>query len=91
MLEALDRMNAGKRVLVEGGPTLLAAFYKARLLDEQFLTGAPQISGPAIHCGASWWMRGAVLECCFHVMRFRQDGFRVRLWIGKMVKSQSKP
>jgi riboflavin biosynthesis pyrimidine reductase len=45
MLEALDRLNAGKRVLVEGGPTLLAAFYKSRLLDEQFLTVAPQISG----------------------------------------------
>jgi riboflavin biosynthesis pyrimidine reductase len=45
MLEGLDRLNVGKRVLVEGGPTLLAAFYKSRLLDEQFLTLAPQISG----------------------------------------------
>jgi riboflavin biosynthesis pyrimidine reductase len=45
MLEGLERLNVGKRVLVEGGPTLLAAFYKSRLLDEQFLTVAPQISG----------------------------------------------
>lgn len=45
MLQALDRLRAGRRVLVEGGPTLLAAFYKSRLLDEQFLTLAPQISG----------------------------------------------
>jgi riboflavin biosynthesis pyrimidine reductase len=45
MLEALDRLKGGRRVLVEGGPTLLAAFYKSRLLDEQFLTLAPQISG----------------------------------------------
>jgi len=51
MLEALDRLNAGKRVLVEGGPTLLAAFCKSRLLDEQFLTVAPQISGRDIGDG----------------------------------------
>jgi riboflavin biosynthesis pyrimidine reductase len=51
MLEALARLKAGKRVLVEGGPTLLAAFYKSRLLDEQFLTVAPQISGRDIDDG----------------------------------------
>jgi riboflavin biosynthesis pyrimidine reductase len=45
MLETLERLKAGKRVLVEGGPTLLAAFYQSRLLDEQFLTIAPQLSG----------------------------------------------
>jgi riboflavin biosynthesis pyrimidine reductase len=45
MLEALERLKVGKRVLVEGGPTLMAAFYKSRLLNEQFLTVAPQISG----------------------------------------------
>jgi riboflavin biosynthesis pyrimidine reductase len=45
MLEALERLKAGRRVLVEGGPTLMAAFYESRLLDEQFLTVAPQISG----------------------------------------------
>ncbi|HEX4208902.1 MAG TPA: dihydrofolate reductase family protein, partial [Candidatus Binataceae bacterium] len=51
MLEALDRVNAGKRVLVEGGPTLLGTFYKSRSLDEQFLTIAPQISGRDIDGG----------------------------------------
>jgi riboflavin biosynthesis pyrimidine reductase len=51
MLEALDRASVGKRVLVEGGPTLLAGFYKSRLLDEQFLTVAPQIAGRGIDDG----------------------------------------
>jgi len=30
---------------VEGGPQLLGAFYAERVLDEQFLTLAPQIAG----------------------------------------------
>ncbi|MCL5090924.1 MAG: RibD family protein, partial [Patescibacteria group bacterium] len=34
-----------KNVLVEGGPTLLASFLKADLLDEIFLTIAPRIFG----------------------------------------------
>jgi riboflavin biosynthesis pyrimidine reductase len=34
-----------KRVLVEGGPRLLADFFKERLVSEQFLTLAPQIAG----------------------------------------------
>jgi riboflavin biosynthesis pyrimidine reductase len=33
------------RVLVEGGPRLLADFFKQRLVSEQFLTLAPQIAG----------------------------------------------
>ena len=33
------------RVLVEGGPRLLGDFYAERLVDEQFLTLAPQIAG----------------------------------------------
>jgi riboflavin biosynthesis pyrimidine reductase len=37
-----------KRVLVEGGPRLLAQFYEERLLDEQFLSLAPQLSGRQI-------------------------------------------
>jgi riboflavin biosynthesis pyrimidine reductase len=45
ILQELKRVTGGRRVLVEGGPTLLATFYKERLLDEQFLTLAPQISG----------------------------------------------
>ncbi|HWJ36913.1 MAG TPA: dihydrofolate reductase family protein [Steroidobacteraceae bacterium] len=34
-----------RRVLVEGGPRLLADFFKQRLVSEQFLTLAPQIAG----------------------------------------------
>jgi len=39
------RTRPGKRILVEGGPQLLGDFYAAHLLDEQFLTLAPQIAG----------------------------------------------
>lgn len=39
------RANGAKRILLEGGPRLLADFFEARLLSEQFLTLAPQIAG----------------------------------------------
>jgi len=45
ILEELSRENPGRRILVEGGPRLLGTFYSERLLDEQFLTLAPQIAG----------------------------------------------
>jgi riboflavin biosynthesis pyrimidine reductase len=45
ILAVVGRYITGRRILVEGGPRLLAAFYKERLLDEQFLSLAPQISG----------------------------------------------
>jgi riboflavin biosynthesis pyrimidine reductase len=45
ILRAVARAITGKRVLVEGGPRLLGTFYKARLIDEQFLSLAPQLSG----------------------------------------------
>jgi riboflavin biosynthesis pyrimidine reductase len=45
ILVAVGRMNAGKRILIEGGPRLLGQFYARRLVDEQFLTLAPQIAG----------------------------------------------
>jgi riboflavin biosynthesis pyrimidine reductase len=45
ILEAALRSNPGKRILIEGGPRLLGSFYKERLVDEQFLTLAPQIVG----------------------------------------------
>jgi riboflavin biosynthesis pyrimidine reductase len=45
ILDVVGRVISGKRVLVEGGPRLLAAFYKQRLVDEQFLSLAPQLSG----------------------------------------------
>jgi riboflavin biosynthesis pyrimidine reductase len=45
ILRAVQKLNPGRRYLIEGGPQLLASFYKARLIDEQFLTIAAQISG----------------------------------------------
>ena len=45
ILDAVGRMNAGQRILIEGGPRLLGEFYARRLVDEQFLTLAPQIAG----------------------------------------------
>ena len=45
ILRAVGRAVTGKRVLVEGGPRLLATFYKERLVDEQFLSLAPQLAG----------------------------------------------
>ena len=48
ILRAVARAIAGKRILVEGGPRLLATFYKERLVDEQFLSLAPQLAGREI-------------------------------------------
>jgi riboflavin biosynthesis pyrimidine reductase len=48
ILRAVGRAVTGRRVLVEGGPRLLATFYKEHLIDEQFLSLAPQLSGREI-------------------------------------------
>jgi riboflavin biosynthesis pyrimidine reductase len=45
VLQEVDRVISGKRILVEGGPRLLALFYKERRVNEQFLSLAPQLSG----------------------------------------------
>jgi riboflavin biosynthesis pyrimidine reductase len=45
ILAEVNRAMAGKRILVEGGPRLLATFYKERLIDEQFLSLASQLAG----------------------------------------------
>ena len=45
ILEAVSQMTRAERVLVEGGPRLLGAFYAERLVNEQFLTLAPQLAG----------------------------------------------
>jgi riboflavin biosynthesis pyrimidine reductase len=45
ILDDVCRVSAGKLILVEGGPRLLGDFYAERLIDEQFLTLAPQIAG----------------------------------------------
>jgi riboflavin biosynthesis pyrimidine reductase len=51
ILQALARIMTGKRILVEGGPRLLATFYKERLINAQFLSLAPQLSGREIGDG----------------------------------------
>jgi riboflavin biosynthesis pyrimidine reductase len=48
VLAAVLRESTGKSILVEGGPTLIAAFYAEGLMDEQFLTLSPQIAGRGI-------------------------------------------
>jgi riboflavin biosynthesis pyrimidine reductase len=45
ILAAVRRVCDARRILVEGGPTLLGDFYAARLVDEQFLTLASQFVG----------------------------------------------
>jgi riboflavin biosynthesis pyrimidine reductase len=45
ILDEVCRASPGKLILVEGGPRLLGDFYAERLIDEQFLTLAPQIAG----------------------------------------------
>ncbi len=45
ILDAVARANPASRILVEGGPRLLGSFYSEGLLDEQFLTLAPQLAG----------------------------------------------
>lgn len=45
ILDEVCRAHPAKGILVEGGPRLLGDFYAERLIDEQFLTLAPQIAG----------------------------------------------
>ena len=45
ILVEVCRVRRSKRILVEGGPRLLGDFYAEQLVDEQFLTLAPQIAG----------------------------------------------
>jgi len=45
ILDEVCQVSPGKLILVEGGPRLLGNFYAERLVDEQFLTLAPQIAG----------------------------------------------
>jgi len=45
ILDEVCRASRGKRILVEGGPRLVGDFYAQRLIDEQFLTLAPQFVG----------------------------------------------
>lgn len=45
ILDEVCRVSHGKLILIEGGPRLLGDFCAERLVDEQFLTLAPQIAG----------------------------------------------
>jgi riboflavin biosynthesis pyrimidine reductase len=45
IVDEVCRGRPVKRILVEGGPHLLGDFYAEHLIDEQFLTLAPQIAG----------------------------------------------
>ena len=54
------RIRGVKRILVEGGPRLLADFFKQRLVSEQFLTLAPQIAGRVAGDGRPGLVMGQV-------------------------------
>jgi riboflavin biosynthesis pyrimidine reductase len=45
VLAAVRRAQPGNLVVVEGGPHLIAEFFAEQILDELFLTVAPQIAG----------------------------------------------
>lgn len=45
ILTEVCRARGIQRILIEGGPTLLGDFFEQRLVDELFLTLAPQIAG----------------------------------------------
>ena len=45
ILDEVSGVSPGKLMLVEGGPRLLGDLYAEHLVDEQFLTLAPQIAG----------------------------------------------
>jgi len=57
---AVCTISGVKRVLVEGGPRLLADFFKQRLVSEQFLTLAPQIAGRMVGDGRPGLVMGKV-------------------------------
>lgn len=45
IIDQVKQVVSGKLFLVEGGPRLLGDFFAEHLLDEQFLTLAPQVAG----------------------------------------------
>jgi riboflavin biosynthesis pyrimidine reductase len=45
ILQAVSHVRQCEVILVEGGPQLMGDFFAERLLDELFLTFAPQIAG----------------------------------------------
>lgn len=76
ILDEVCRASSGKLILVEGGPRLLGDFYAERLVDEQFLTLAPQIAGRdagdgrlSLVMGKTFAPRNAVWETLVDVRR----------------------
>jgi riboflavin biosynthesis pyrimidine reductase len=53
--------GGAQRMLVEGGPVLLGAFFQEQALDELFLTVAPQVAGRDAALGEAGW-RPALVE-----------------------------
>jgi riboflavin biosynthesis pyrimidine reductase len=51
ILTEMCRAPGIQRILIEGGPTLLGDFFEQRLVDELFLTVAPQIAGRKFNDG----------------------------------------
>jgi riboflavin biosynthesis pyrimidine reductase len=51
ILAAVCQLTRAGRVLVEGGPRLLGTFHAEHLIDEQFLSLAPQLAGREIDDG----------------------------------------
>jgi riboflavin biosynthesis pyrimidine reductase len=51
ILTEVCRAQRVQRILVEGGPTLLGDFFEEGLVDELFLTLAPQIAGREVNDG----------------------------------------
>jgi riboflavin biosynthesis pyrimidine reductase len=45
ILEAVSKIRRSEVILVEGGPQLMGDFFAERVLDELFLTLAPQVAG----------------------------------------------
>jgi riboflavin biosynthesis pyrimidine reductase len=48
------------RLLVEGGPQLMASFFEGNVLDELFLTLSPQVAGRDPALGSAGWRPGLV-------------------------------
>jgi riboflavin biosynthesis pyrimidine reductase len=59
VLNAVNRVRHPEVVLVEGGPHLMGDFFAEKLLDELFLTLAPQVAGRDAHSERPGFVSGA--------------------------------
>jgi riboflavin biosynthesis pyrimidine reductase len=58
VLDAVRRVRQAEVVLVEGGPHLMGDFFAEKLLDELFLTLAPQVAGRDGHSDRPGFVTG---------------------------------